>query len=133
MLNKKNITLISALGTLISIGSVFLSFNTPINRCEYELTMPCVSAYIFLICSIFVPIFIFSLVIYWTKEEVFFLWKKFTCVYLFIHIFLVIVNHWIHSEYSPFEKESVAISSLAFYFLLSLILITYKSIKLRGK
>ena len=50
-----------------------------------------------------------------------------------VYLFLIIVNPWMHADYSPFEKKSVFMALVPLYFLISLILIIYKSIRLRGK
>ena len=83
--------------------------------------------------AIFIPIFISSLIVYRMKEETFLSWKKFTIIYLFIYSFLIIVNPWMPADYSPFAKNTAFMVLVPLYFFISFILITYKSIKLRGK
>jgi hypothetical protein len=134
MLTKKNLLYISAIGIIVSIGAVYLAYHTPMSVCRYnEMSLRCVSSLIFLMFAIFVPIFIFSIVTYKLKEKTFISWRNFTVGYLFIYLFLIVANPWMHADYSPFEKNTVFMTLVPLYFLISLILIIYKSIKLRGK
>ena len=133
MLNKKKLLYISGAGSIFSVVAIYLAYRMPISACEYEMGLRCISTLAFLMFAIFIPALIFSIVTYKLKEETFLLWKNFTIIYLFIYLFLIIVNPWMHADYSPFEKNTVFMVLVPLYFLTSLILIIYKSIKLRGK
>jgi len=133
MLNKKNILLVSFIGVTVALMSGYLAYGTPTSNCGDEMTLRCWGVFVAISLAIFIPITIFGLAMYWLKEGVFLLWKNFTLIYLFIYLFLIIINPWLPADYSPFEKNTVFMVLVPLYFLISLILILYKSIKLRGK
>jgi hypothetical protein len=134
MLTKKNLLYISGVGTVIAITTLFFfSGGIPLGRCSYAFDMSCAKKLTALMLAIFIPIFIFSIVTYKLKEETFLSWKKFTLIYLFIYLFIIVINPWQPADFSPFEKKSAFMTLVPLYFLISLILIIYKSIKLRGK
>ena len=75
-----------------------------------------------------------SLFVSFFMEKIVSLWKKFTLIYLFIYLFIVIITPWyIGDGFMNIQKGTVAIMLSALYFILSLILVLYKSWKLRGK
>ena len=133
MLNKKKSLYISGIGSLVAVVALYLAYHTPLSTCDYEMSLRCFSTLVCLMFGIFIPIFISSLIVYRMKEETFLSWKKFTIIYVFIYLFLIIVNPWMHADYSIFEKNTIFMAIVPLYFLLSFILIIYKSIKLRGK
>ncbi len=88
----------------------------------------CLEILIAYILTMSIPIFIFSLIVYKLKERVFLLWKKFTFIYLSIYLFIVIIAPWRHADFSPFEKGPNTLFLLIIYIVLSIIIISYKSI-----
>jgi len=133
MLSKKNILLVSVAGSVISLllGAFFM--QPAIVNCDYSRTVNCDAILVALLLSLFIPIFVFDSAMFLLKEEIFLSWKKLTIFWGCIYAVLVICNPWLHADFSPFSKTSVAFFSFVFYILISLILITYKSIKLRVK
>ena len=133
MLSKKNVLIVSLIGTLGAVILAFLSYQTPTSNCGQDMSINCWMALITLLLVIFIPVLIFSLISYRMNDGIFHSWKNWTIFLLFLYWLLVILNPWLPADYSPFEKEAVAFFSLILYFLISLILIVHKSIKLRGK
>ena len=79
--------------------------------------------------DISIPILLFSLATYRMKEEVFLSWRKFTVIYLFTYLFIVVIVPWTPAAFSPFSKGPNTLFMLSFYFLISLTLTSYKSIE----
>ena len=136
MLNKKKVLSVSIVGILslilivilqvyfdLSFGSECGAYNPPIAGC--------LSALLTYVFVIFIPILIFSLITYRLKEDTFLSWQKFTVIYLFIYLFIIIIAPWQHDPFFPIEKEIMVMIFCSIYTLISLILITYKSFSLR--
>ena len=88
--------------------------------------------YLRLITWVALPIFI-SCLFTW-RQGVFNSWKKFTLVYFLIYLFFIILVPWNWGDvFLPVYKGTVALSLSVLYFLISLILIIFKSIQLRNK
>jgi uncharacterized membrane protein len=81
----------------------------------------------------FVPVFVFSLIAYFQKEEVFTSWRKLTNRWLVVTVILVAVSPAVHADMIGFEKKSTLFILVSIYVTISLVLIAYKSYKLRGK
>jgi hypothetical protein len=135
MLNKKRILWASFFGTIIF--AVLKYFDSHFWPQECALSNPpileCGREFIYYLAMIFIPIFIGSIITLKTKEEVFLLWKKFTFIYVCIYLLIVAMAPWIGGNYFSVEKEVASQIFSLLYLFISLILITYKSIKLRGK
>jgi hypothetical protein len=84
------------------------------------------------IIRIFPIIFLFSLITYKMRNEVFRLWVRFTYVWLPLTLILVFVAPEYQNSWLPvYEKGFVSFVFSATYFLISLILVTIKYISLR--
>ena len=126
ILSKKNI-LISSL--ILSVFGLVLGKISDQGSCgEFD---PCLWAAYPLLA--FIPVLVFSLIIYFIKEEVFVLWKRVTSWWATITVILVMLSPTEHADLIGFEKKSVLFILSIFYTLISLILIAYKSYKLRGR
>ncbi len=81
------------------------------------------------------PVFLFSLITYKMRDEVFQTWIKFTKWFIPLSMFLILITPTANGGYfvSLWDNQMTAIFTSFLYTLLSLILIIYKSIKLRGK
>jgi hypothetical protein len=79
--------------------------------------------------------FLSSAILYFLREEVFLSWFKFAKYYLPIALFLILgfSSDGGGSFSMGNDMEGMVFFSASIYFLISLILIIYKSIKLRGK
>jgi hypothetical protein len=132
-MNKKNILLSGFLGTVIFCILKYFDHGFWPQDCAYSNPpiLDCGKEFIYYLSVVFTPLFFFSLATYRMKEGIFLSWKKFTLIYLFIYLFIVLVSPWIGGDYLTFEKELVSKFLTEIYFLISLILIVYKSIKLR--
>ncbi len=88
--------------------------------------------YLRLITWLSLPIFI-SCLFTW-KQDIFNSWKRFTSVYFLIYLFFIILVPWNWGDaYLPIYKGTVALGLTVLYSLISLILIIFKSIQLRGQ
>jgi len=73
---------------------------------------------------------LFSVVAFKLEERVFWVWKKFTIIYLFIYLFIVVIFPWyIGDEFFNIQKAHVSIFLTIIYLIISLFLIIYKSLK----
>jgi len=77
------------------------------------------------------PIILFFLAItVKMREDTFFLWRKFTLTYLLIYLFVIIITPWYFGdEFLHIGKGAIALILSCIYFVVSLILIIYKSFK----
>ena len=104
-LTKKTVLLGSAAGVLIAVVLARTLSHTSMSICPYEITIDCSILLFTLELFVFIPIFIFILVTYKIKEEIFTSWRKFSFIYLFIYLFTVFISPWMHADISPFEKK----------------------------
>lgn len=82
-----------------------------------------------LIFGIFIPIFLITLISYFLKEKVFTAWRKFTFIYLSIYLLVILVTPSYCDAYLPICKQMSFMFLVPIYFVISLILIIYKSIR----
>ena len=82
---------------------------------------------------IFLPILLFSLITYKMRDEVFLSWKKFTFIYLFMYVCIVLISPWRPADFSPLAKDSNTFFMFYLYSIISLFFVAYKSYQLRGK
>jgi hypothetical protein len=81
-------------------------------------------------------VFIFSIPLYFLKEGVYFAWRKFALWYLPIVAILILSAGGGSNGFNPgygMDTESLTFFFSGLFALISLVLIIYKSIKLRGK
>jgi hypothetical protein len=87
----------------------------------------------FLFCFVF---FIFSIPLYFFKEAVYLAWRKFALWYLPIVAVLILSAGGGSNGFNPgygMDTESLTFFFSGLFAFISLVLIIYKSIKLRGK
>jgi len=77
---------------------------------------------------IFIPIIILSIINLYIKNNTFNIWRKFTFFYLFFYLLLIIITPS-RCSYLPLCEEFIFIYLVPLYFILSLILIIYQSLK----
>ncbi len=83
-------------------------------------------AYTFLI---FVPLFLLTIIFYFTKEQSFKTWIKFIFWWVPITIFLVILSPKNRIDFSPIEKKTTFLLMTIGLVFISLTIILYKSLK----
>ena len=127
-LTKKRVLQASTIGAAITSLLAYIFFNTSTSICPYEITFDCT-----ILSLISLPILLFSLITYNMRDEVFLSWKKFSFIYLFTYLFIVLISPWRPADFSPFAKGIDSIRMLGLYTLISLTLIAYKSYQLRKK
>ena len=129
--NRKNILLVSG---ILSVLFLILS-SDDIYFFIYDLHRSFILnlfQYLRLITWIALPIFI-SCLFTW-KQGVFNSWKKFSSIYVLVYLFFIILVPWNWGDvFLPIYKGTVALSLSILYFIISLILIIFKSIQLRNK
>lgn len=80
-------------------------------------------------CAVF-PI---AVIISFLKSEIQASWKKFTSIYLLSYLTAIVLAPNSGADFIKLEKGTVAILLTFLFLLISLILIAYKSYKLRGR
>lgn len=135
-LTKKRVMWESLFGSIVTILLLWrIDINTFV--CQLGVVNPpvfsCAGVMIAYMLAISMPIFIFSLVTYYMKDDVFLLWRKFTIQYLVIYLLIIAIAPWQHDPFFPVEKELMVMVLGSIYSLVSIILITYKSFTLRKK
>ena len=144
---KKQVKISLLISVFITvIAFVITSFPTEIGFCRniyansgYLMGSNClVGMNIFSILFFFSSTTFFSLIpLYFLKEGVYLSWKKFALWYIpIVAIILLISPQSGGGGFNPgygFDQESLTFFFSGLFAVISLILITYKSIKLRGK
>lgn len=123
--------------SLVGVGFMFLMESIRMSASciqigEYEYENICrLSA---LASLIFVPILFFALVSFMLeKQEIFASWIKFTAYFFIVNLLLVIVTPWYWGDgFMNIQKETNTIGLAVLYAVISLVLISYKSYKLKG-
>jgi cytochrome bd-type quinol oxidase subunit 2 len=128
----KNKTLIVILFiSLILLAGTFLVCPTPTDVC---LRYDELSVFLILFSA---PVFLLSLILLFLREEIFRSWKHFAYWWLPISAFFIMLapstDRGSFDFGMGFDREAVTWFFAVLFFLISLILIIYKSIKLRGK
>ena len=83
---------------------------------------------------ILIPILLFSTITYFIKEDVFKAWLKFTYYYIPIYVLVILLlSDNRGGGFGPiFDSEFFAASLSGFYIIISLILVIYKAVSLKG-
>lgn len=80
-----------------------------------------------------IPLFIFSLITYKMREEVFESWWKFARIWIPLSMLAVLVSPSYGNWMIPIEKGTVAFASSILFVIISLVLIIWQSIKEKKK
>ena len=135
-MTKRNVLIISSLYIFCFAAVVFISTSCSSDTCKIrEDSSLVVSLYALFPLAV---VFIFSLVTYFMREEVFRTWWNFARWMVPVVIIATFTVNAVPKEHGFFSMNGliylVLIAPLyAIFILASLILITYKSYKLRGK
>jgi hypothetical protein len=117
---------------MILVGSGIMTILTLVAPYYYNSSSSFVRDYLDWSILLFVAIFVFSIITYFLKEQTFLSWRKFTLWWILFTFFFVYISPTQDNFFGNI-KELVTISSAISYTFFATILITYKSIKLRGK
>jgi hypothetical protein len=120
---KRKIVLISFILASISVFFIYLDDS---NQCFWVYKKCELISYAF---TIFVPIFVFSLLTCFSRIEVFNFWRRFTFFYLLFYLFISILAPFQCDAYLPLCKKNIFFILIPLYIGISLILIIYKSFK----
>jgi len=84
--------------------------------------------------SIFIPIFLFSLITYKMRNEIFRVWMKLTYIWLPLTLILVFIAPEYQNSWLPiYEKSFVSFVMSSLYVIISLILIIAKYVYTRSE
>lgn len=78
-----------------------------------------------------VCVFVISLILLIVHDQIFETWSKFSLIVLPILVILIAVTPAVKSNPISFDKEMTTLSLAAVYFILSILIIIFKSLKLR--
>jgi len=73
-----------------------------------------------------VPFFLISLIVRFTREEIFRTWIKFALVWIPLTMFLTLISPEYSQSLLPIVKSTVSFGFSALFFFISLIIIAYK-------
>lgn len=76
-----------------------------------------------------VPLFVFTFIVFFTKQSSFNFWKKFTFIYLFIYLVLYFSVSTQGDGYFWMQRETISFFGAILYSIISLFLILYHSLK----
>ncbi len=122
-LTRKKIISISFIFGGISVFFIYLDGS---NKCFIDYRQCELVAYILIL---FIPIFIFSLLTYFSRIEVFNFWKKVTIIYLCIYLFLTVLVPFQCDAYLPICKKTLSLILIPTYLVISLFLIFSKTLQ----
>ena len=86
-----------------------------------------------IVTLISVSLFPLSIIIFFSNEKIFLIWRKFTFIYFIIYLLGIAISPSEGDAFFRVEKGTVAIFLVIVYTLISLTLIAYKSYQLRKK
>ncbi len=130
-LNKKKIYIISSF--ILSSVFFFTLFYID-NQCKTRaVTCSNFQEYAWMYSIIFVPIFIFSIFVSFLKESIFSSWEKLTIWWLSLSLIFITILPLDCADFIKICKETFSWFSVFGYIGFSLILLVYKSWKLRGE
>ena len=123
-MNKKNVLWIGFVGTVLFMVSLFAS---QIGICK-SINLSCTETFdpIAELIFIFIPFFIFSLITYKMREEVFKSWLKFSYWWILLSIFFILITPEYSNSLIPVERDSVSLFLSLLFLIISSILIVYK-------
>ena len=124
--SKKNILIGSLLFSVLAIILGRMSDNGNCGQLDACLFL----AYPLLV---FIPVFVFSLLTFFQKEDVFASWRKLTSWWTVISVILVVISPTQHADLIGFDKKSSLFLLACLYAITSLILIAWKWFSLREK
>jgi hypothetical protein len=141
---KKNILLFESILLALIFGLVTIDVLTRKGLCDYDIItglkyFRCVAEPFLQIISLFVVLaFIFLLPLYFLKEAVYLSWRKFALWYFPIVALILLFSptsegNGLMSVGVGGDRESLTFFFSGLFAFISLVLIIYKSIKLRGK
>ena len=137
MLTKKIVLGVSFIGVLafIILWNLQINFRWDPRYCDFINSQftACLGIFTLDLLFVFFPLFFFSIVVCFMRDEIYIYLKKFTLLYFFIYFLIILFSSWKQDSYLAVDKMAMAFYLTIIYTTISLILITYKSIKLRGK
>jgi len=136
MEHKKLLKLISLFAVVgFFLGVLSLNLINPTSCTNFDFCRGIVDAVSQPLALFSVFVFILTGILYFLREEIFRSWFHFSKWYIFLSFVAIFLsNSSSHRVFlNPFETELVAWETSCSYFIISIILIIYKSIKLRGK
>lgn len=129
MKKRKKIVIVSG---VISIILVVLNYIGTFRLCGGYYYGECMDIAYNIIINFFpvIPLFIFSLIIYKMREEIFESWWKFAKIWIPLSMLAILVApSYSHNWIFPIVKGSVALFSSSIFVIISLVLIIRQSIK----
>ncbi len=129
---QKNNVILASFIVLLIFGVLQTNYLTH-NFCTVASSCSSVFKFYKFATLLSVAVFPISLLMVFLKSEINTAWQKFTLFSIGIYIFTIIISPNSGADFLKIEKGTVAIGLTALYFLISLILIAFKSYKLRGK
>lgn len=125
-ITKKRIIFLSLLSVSIYIISYY---NKILDLPYFYRDLCCVDDRIFNAFLIFVPFFVFTCIFVYTNESLFYLWKKFTTIYLTLYFVLYFLVPIQGDGLIWFQRETISMFGSIVYSVVSLLIIIYKSFK----
>ena len=114
---------------IVVIFSIFYYINM-LSSCRHEKYCSLITELVVVFSLPLVSVFVFSVITYKLKESTFNLWKKFSiwAIPFIIIIVSFLPTHASNWDYFNIAKDTVMLFFVAFYSIISLILIIYKSL-----
>src|SRR3989344_8474098 len=130
-LTKKGLVIISLIGSVVFFVSIFTNIHIPVDVCYQGEFCGDLSELLGIYFLLFIPVFIFSIIIFKLRESVFSTWRNFSLwavpISLIVISFLPTDTHGL--DFIPITKGTIIFFLTILYSLISLILIIYKSLK----
>lgn len=130
MINKKTLLIISLTGVLLFAAFLFaknLGFCNLINSSCTDTFDPFAEN-----LSVFIPLFLFSIITYKMHDEVYQAWLRFSFVWIPLSMVLIFLSPEYSADWMyPVVKGTVAFFSSLLFIVVSLAVITWKSVATR--
>ncbi len=130
MISKKGLLSLSLIGTIIFSFFIFLSAK---GLCSYNF---CSRPHDDSLATLFLPffsIFIISIITYKMREEVYRAWFKFARIWIPLSLVLIFITPEYSEGLVPLDRGSVSFFLSVVFLVISLVIIIYKSFKLKNK
>ena len=134
MISKNKTLMFSGAGFVAQIILVLFAYSNLFELCYAELS--CRESFLYWVTvsspyiHLFVPLFVYALVTYWMREEVYVAWFKFVRWWVPSSMFLILISpEYGGGLFNPIEKGSVAFATSVIFCVVSLLIIGVKLLR----
>lgn len=133
LVTKKNILILSLFGTIFLVLLGMLGIESCYRNTTCKMFRDLLSFESLSSSILFLPLFLFSLITYKMRDEIFEIWVKFALWWAGATIILVLLAPANDPSLLPITKSVIALASTAVFTIISAALVLWKRSMLKGK